>query len=80
MDPTTDSNSNFNPGPTGASVGPIGNVLGDVQKGFEEADHIIEFTTYKAENHARVEPMTGSFFTRTIILKALAQGNYLPEC
>jgi xanthine dehydrogenase molybdenum-binding subunit len=58
----TDSKSNLITGPTSQQVGPVGIVLGDVQEGFKEADKTIEFTTYKAENHARVEPVYGSFW------------------
>jgi xanthine dehydrogenase molybdenum-binding subunit len=33
---------------------------GDVQEGFAEADHIIEFTSYRSENVGRAEPMSVS--------------------
>ena len=74
MTSPSNPSSNRNTGPTGAQVGPVGNKLGDVQQGFEEADKIIEFTTYKAENHARVEPMSGSFVFKEDHLEAACPG------
>ncbi len=78
MDPPSNSLSNRNTGPTGAQVAPIGNVQGDVQIGFEEADQIIEFTKYQAENHARVEPMTGNFVFKDDHLECACPGQLPP--
>ena len=58
-----DVTQNFLPGPA-TGIHTSGNALGDVQAGFAEADKTITFTTYKAENHARIEPIQGSYWCK----------------
>ena len=74
----SDPTSNKNIGPSGVQRGPIGIIMGDVQQGFEEADHMIEFTTYKAENHARVEPVSCSFIFKEDHIDYACPGQFYP--
>jgi CO/xanthine dehydrogenase Mo-binding subunit len=76
MTATTDKASNRIAGPTATQVGPEGIALGDVQEGFSQADHIIQFTGSRAENMAKVEPTHASFVYKDGIIEQACPGQF----